>query len=108
MVRTRRLSAFCGLLALCSVVTIGAKASTFTGTLANDNSVVQIDFSTATTQNYTFDTTSYANGGFDPVLTLFTSAGTFVPNGVSGGGMDADFSETLTSGSYILALNGVP
>ena len=108
MVHARRLSAFCGLLALCSVATSGAKASTFTGSLANDNSVVKIDFSTASAQNYTFDTTSYATGGFDPILTLFTSAGTFVPNGVSGGGADADFTETLTPGSYILALTEFP
>ncbi len=121
MVHARRLSALCGLVALCSFGTLGAKAVTFTqsGVLSSDNSIVEIDFSTASTQAYTFFTTSYMGGtnadgtttsagGFDPVLTLFTAAGTFVPNGVGGGGMDADFTDTLSAGSYILALTEFP
>lgn len=136
MVHARRLSALCGLLAFCSLAIPRANADPLTqsGKFQTDNDVVQIDFSTTTVQTYTFDTTSYAGGvnadgtttaagGFDPVLTLFTSAGNFVPNGVGGGGSnctgvgtdagtglceDAFFTETLNPGSYILALTEFP
>lgn len=136
MSRALRLSALCGLICLCSAFTLRAHADSFTqsGVLASDNDVVTFDFSTATVQNYTFSTTSYAGGtnadgtttpagGFDPVLTLFTSGGTFVPNGVGGGSNsctgvntdsatglceDAYFTETLNPGSYVLALTEFP
>ena len=64
MVHARRLSALCGLVALCSLGTLGAKAVPVTqsGFLSNDNSIVEFDFSTTSTQTYNFFTTSYMGG----------------------------------------------
>lgn len=117
MVHARRLSALCGLLALCSAITLKASADTFTqsGTIATDNTVVQIPFATATVQTYEFTTTSYATGGFDPVLSLFNADGTLFTgymnnpaNSASNGGSDADLIDVLGPGSYILALTEFP
>ena len=112
MVHAPRLSALCcGLLAFCSVFALKARADSFTqsGVFTDDNQVLQIPFSSTTTQNYTFSTTSYASGGFDPVLTLFTSAGTILPgNANSAGGADAFLTDVLGPGSYILTLTEFP
>ncbi len=122
MVHARALSAFCGLVALCSVFTLRANADNFTqtGTFSTDNQIVEISFTTATTQTYNFYTTSYSGGvnadgtstpagGFDPVLSLFNSDGTiFSGVATSNGGSDANFSDVLDPGSYILALTEFP
>lgn len=124
MVRIPRLSLVCGFLALCSAFTCQANADTFTqsGTFTSDGQVAGFSFTTTTTQSYNFYTTSYAGGanadgtatmagGFDPVLSLFNSDGTLF-NGegtaVSNGGSDANISDILTPGSYILALSEFP
>lgn len=99
-----------------------ASSTTYTGTFAADNSVFQLPFTVTGTQAYVFQTDSYANGGFIPVLTLFASDGS--PVGFDGGdGMcngsetpssstgicdDAFLEETLTSGSYTLDLTEFP
>lgn len=99
-----------------------AQSTTDSGTFAADNSVFQLPFTVTGTQNYTFETTSYASGGFVPVLTLFSSTG--APVGFDGGdgmcngsetpssltGMcdDAFLQETLTPGQYTLDLTEFP
>ena len=122
MVHARPFSALCGLLALCSGLTLRANADTFTqtGTFMNDNQIVEIPVTTATTQTYNFYTTSYSGGmnadgtttmagGFDPVLSLFNADGTlFNGNAVSNGGSDADLTDVLGPGSYTLVLTEFP
>ena len=135
MVHARPLSAFCGLLALCSVLVPRASADSLTqsGTFTADNNVVLIPFTASSTQNDTFYTTSYAGGmnadgsttaagGFDPVLTLYTGAGSFLAEGggasVCTGVTNADastglcndafFTDTLDPGSYLLAVTEFP
>lgn len=100
-----------------------ADSTTYSGTFAADNSVFSLPITTTSTQNYTFETTSYATGGFVPVLTLFnTSTGAPVgfdgADGMCGAGMtaspstgmcdDALLQETLAPGSYTLDLTEFP
>ncbi len=124
MVRIPRLSLVCGLLALCSAFTLRANADIFTQTnsFTTDSQVAGFSFSTTSTQDYNFYTTSYsggtnadgtttAAGGFDPVLSLFNADGTLY-NGmgpvVSNGGSDAMLTQELGPGAYILALSEFP
>jgi hypothetical protein len=113
----------------------GAATTTLTGSLASDSSVFTYNFTSATTQTFNFFTTSYAGGvnangtttprgGFDPVLTLFSSTGTVLGFGGGGGraacggaiaadavtGLcnDANFSRTLGAGNYTLDLTEFP
>lgn len=118
MVHVRPLSALCGLLALCSVGTLRAKAdnATLSGVFTNDNQVLAIPITTTTTQSYDFYTTSYSGGvnadgttttagGFDPILSLFDSNGNIVPGGgASSGGADANLEDVLGPGMYTLTL----
>ncbi len=88
-----------------------AHADTFvtkTGTLNADNSAYVYSFNTATTQTYTFSTTSYAAGGFLPDLTLFQANGNFVDFSQTSGMGDVSFSDTLGAGSYLLYLTEFP
>lgn len=99
-----------------------ASSTTYSGTFAADNSVFQLPFTVTGTENYTFTTTSYASGGFVPVLTLFSSTGTPIgfdgadgmcngsetPNSSTGICDDAFLEETLTSGTYTLDLTEFP
>ena len=87
-----------------------AHAVTFSasGDFAADNSVYTHAFSTSTAQDFTFSTTSFASGGFVPVLTLFNATtGAEVDNFGSGLG-DATLTDTLASGSYVLDLTEFP
>ena len=99
-----------------------ADTLTQSGSFAADNSVHTYNFTTTGTQNYTFETTSYASGGFVPVLTLFNSAGTVVgfdgADGMCSAGMmpssstgicdDALLKTMLGAGSYTLDLTEFP
>lgn len=85
-----------------------AATTNYSGTFAGDNTVVTIGFSTATAQQYTFSTTSFASGGFVPVLTLFSSTGGN-PLGFGETDMgDVSFTQSLGPGSYLLALTESP
>lgn len=122
MVNTRRLFGTIVLSALALLSASRASAVTITqsGTLGSDNQIVQLGFSTASTQNFTFFTTSYsgglnadgtttAAGGFDPVLSLFNSNGTiYAGNSSTAGGADAFLTDVLGPGSYILVLSEFP
>ena len=101
-----------------------AHATTITqsGSFTADNSVYSLPFTTTSTQSYSFLTTSYASGGFVPVLTLFSSTGAVIgfdgADGMCKAGMtpssstgicdDAFLQETLAAGSYILDLTEFP
>lgn len=120
----RRTLCTAGLLLLTVALARDANASstTYSGTFAADDSVFQLPINVTGTQDYTFETTSYASGGFVPVLTLFSSTGAPVgfdgadgmcnggetANSVTGMCDDAFLQETLTTGSYTLDLTEFP
>ena len=101
-----------------------AAAFSFTGTFSQDDDIFLIPFTLGADQNVTLRTLSYAGGtnaagalvpagGFDPILSLFTSAGSLVAvsddDGVatdptSGNAYDSLLDLALGAGSYILAL----
>lgn len=80
------------------------------GTFTTDDQVYEYDFSSTTAQNYSFTTTSYASGGFVPLLTLFSGAGDFLAASSEGPGptTDASLMDTLSPGNYILTLTEFP
>jgi hypothetical protein len=101
---------------------IGPGTLGLTGAFALDNDIALFSFSvvgdvlfTATTSSFTRDANEVANGGFDPMLALYTSAGLLVQNGLSfavnddisfdTGLFNAQLSNVLlSSGNYLLAL----
>ena len=93
-----------------------AKANTITGSFTTDD---QVNFYTATlttTQTFTANTTSYASGGFVPVLTLFNQDGSVIAPSSTGGTIDpatglsndAFLSQVLGPGTYLLSLSEFP
>lgn len=58
----------------------GSFPASISGTLANQDTVLEESFSLASGSNFTAFTTSYATGGFQPNLTLFNSSGIAVAN----------------------------
>ena len=124
MISARALVRSACLLALCLGVREKASATTLTetGTFTTDNQVAEFTFNVPTASTYTLYTTSYSEGGFVPVLSLFHGNGTIVAaDGGSGMCMgsatkdsgtkmcdDAYLNLALTSGSYILALTEFP
>jgi hypothetical protein len=87
----------------------------FSGTFENDNDVLLFDFEVDVDSTVTVFSSSWVNGGFDPILSLFDSAGNLIQqqddglnigstssNGVSynHGLWDTYFSSFLTPGSY--------
>jgi hypothetical protein len=79
-----------------------------TGSFTADNSVYSDAFTLTSSQNLTFFTTSFASGGFLPVLTLFNST-TGKPVDYSNSGFgDVSITDLLSSGSYILDLTEYP
>lgn len=95
----------------------GPFPAAISGTLANQNTVLEEAFTVSTTSNLTAFTTSYATGGFEPNLVLYNPDGTF--NAVTdtpgtspvakadstGNAFDAYLTSTnLMPGTYTLAL----
>jgi hypothetical protein len=106
----RRYAPFAALLAFGLGSSLQAYAAPIVenGTFSADNSVYSYDFSPSSTTSYTFTTTSFASGGFLPVLTLF-NATSGLPVDYSNSGLgDVSLSDTLNSGSYILDLTEFP
>ena len=96
-----------------------ASASTvpYSGTFADDTSSFHVSFTSTSLQNYLFTTTSFAAGGFVPVLTLYntTTGATLGSDGGDGPCVtaatckdDASLSQTLGAGSYSLYLTEFP
>ncbi len=106
----RRSAPCAALVALGVAVALQAHADTFTtsGIFNADNSTFEQSFTDATAQNFTAFTTSYATGGFVPVLTLYNATtGAEIDNSGSGLG-DASFTDVLGPGSYDLFLTEFP
>lgn len=66
-----------GLAALAFAAPAGAQSFAFNGSLPQGDAVASIDFTVSQFEQWLFYTTSYATGGFDPVLTLFERNGLF-------------------------------
>jgi hypothetical protein len=110
---SRRACALAGAFLLCAGS--ASAAPTYTGTFGTDDDRFVFDFNVAGPATLTAFTSSYALGGFAPVLTLFGGAGGYqqalgsanVCPGAGGGGefcWDAMFASTLQAGSYTLVL----
>ena len=84
-----------------------ADTTPFVGNFSADNSVFTDQFTTTSTQVFNIFTTSYATGGFVPVLTLFGGNGNIIDNSGPGTG-DASLMDTLAAGSYTLDLTEFP
>ena len=88
----------------------------FQGVFSQDDDVVLKQFIVSAAQDITIDTTSYANGGFDPMLSLFDSTGLLIGlNNDGGGSVTADpvtgnhwdaflFLPSLAPDTYTLAI----
>ncbi|WP_373528405.1 DVUA0089 family protein [Nostoc sp.] len=95
---------------------------TFTGNLDNRNQVLLFDFSIAQTQSVTVFSSSVREGGFDPILAVWDSAGNLIiqqddggqTSGVSNGvsynlnPLDTYFTQVLNAGSYKASLTAFP
>lgn len=134
MARTKFLRLFFMLFLFATFSRANAATLTFTGSLTADDSVFTYTLTTASTQVFNFYTTSYGgganlngsvtpSGGFDPVLTLFSTTTGNVLGFGGGTGMcqgssskdpktglceDASFSATLAAGAYTLDLTEFP
>jgi hypothetical protein len=112
MVHARFVSALCGVLALCSFAVPRASATTYSGNFTADNSSFELTFTEGATTNFTAATTSFATGGFLPILTLYNdSTGMFVASDGSGpeaGLGDVSLAQSLDAGTYDLFLTEFP
>jgi hypothetical protein len=108
-------------LAASIAISVPARAADFdfSGTFEQDNDVLRFDFDIDADSTVTIFSSSWVNGGFDPVLTLFDNAGNFVDyqdDGVftgstSSNGVNYDhdvwdiyFTSFLPAGSYQASL----
>ena len=90
----------------------GSFPATITATLPNQDTALLEMFTTPSISNLTITTTSYASGGFQPNLLLYSSTGSFVAAGVPFGavastGIIGDSRLTapnLPAGKYTLAV----
>jgi hypothetical protein len=83
-----------------------ASTLSFTGALPADDAVVLFQYTVPTTGSVNVETTSYANGGFSPILSLFDNLGNllFYNNGYPSNS-DAQLSwNSLANQSYTVAL----
>lgn len=110
MVPVRRFLEGLAFVALCSLMVPRAQADPLnaSGNFAADNSTFSTSFTTATTQTYTFTTTSFASGGFVPVLTLFNATGGVPIAFAETDNSDVSLTEVLGPGDYLLYLTEDP
>jgi len=93
-----------------------AKANTISGTFPTDDQINRYTTTLTSSQTFTVNTTSYATGGFVPVLTLFNADGSPITPSVTGGVIDpatmlandAFISQVLGPGTYLLTLSEFP
>ena len=78
------------------------------GSFPNDDSFFSYSFTTASFGQFTFNTTSYATGGFAPVLTLFNSLTGREIDNAGTGTSDVSITDALGASSYILYLTEFP
>lgn len=85
-----------------------AQAATFSfsGNLANPNDVQFASFTVNATSPVTIASSSWANGGFDPNLTIFDAAGNWFDerDDIGINNLDFLFSEILPAGNYQVAI----
>jgi hypothetical protein len=83
----------------------GSFPAVITGTLPNQDSVLEESFTVTTTGDLTALTTSYATGGFQPNITLYNSSGIAIANqwATPPAGAKADPATGLTLDSYLSA-----
>ncbi len=101
--------------AMFSVAALGADYD-FSGAFNYDNDVLQFNFTVNTAGNVTIFSSSWDDGGFDPILAMWDAAGNYIAeqddghnvgstlsNGVSydHGDWDTYFTQYLTAGDYI-------
>lgn len=79
-----------------------------TGVFSADNSFVESTFSLTAASNFSAATTSYATGGFVPVLTLFNDTTGMVIDSNGSAVSDAMLSDVLSAGTYDLFLTEFP
>ena len=96
------------LLGFAPLVQAHATPFSTTGNFIADDSVYSYDFTLTGTENITAFTTSYATGGFDPALTLFSDASGNVVAYDDPADSDATLAATLAAGSYVLDLSEFP
>jgi hypothetical protein len=91
-----------------TVPSLSAATASFTGTFTRDNEVQLFNFTVVTPALVGLATTSYAGGGFSPVLSLFDaqSDGLLIgrDDGVDHANGEASLSLLLPSGLYFVAL----
>lgn len=94
--------------------TLGAGSFDFSGELLQQNDVALFTFDVDSTLLLSARTTSYATGGFDPVLTLLDSAGGFIADNDDEDAFgtppiyDSFLERLLAPGSYTLAVTQSP
>lgn len=105
-----------GLLASPGVTQAAPVDLTFSGNFAKDNDVLQFNFSITEDRTVTVVSTSWIGGGFDPILSIFSAAGTRLASQDDGGSSgsltvdgntysygvwDSYYSVALSAGNYI-------
>lgn len=70
---------------------------TFSGNFAKDNDVLQFNFNIGTDRNVTVVSSSWIEGGFDPILSIFKASGNLM-NYQDDGGLTGSL--TIDSGTY--------
>lgn len=80
-------------LALC-LVSAAAQATDydFSGTFAKDNDILRFNFSVGAASNVTVFSSSWDDGGFDPILAIWTSTGTKIYQQDDGGNTGTTYS----------------
>ncbi|MEO0375052.1 MAG: DVUA0089 family protein [Cyanobacteria bacterium P01_A01_bin.17] len=110
---------------LASIGQARAISLSFSGSLATDDDVSLFNFTVSDRSQVTIETLSYGGGtlndgteldagGFDPILSLFDSSGSFInfnddsgfgqPDPVTGGASDAGLRPILDPGNYTVAI----
>lgn len=109
-IKKNTITALAGLAVLGASFSASALNYSYTGNLAQDNSVQLFNFTVgASSPNVILETWSYAGGvnaagdtiargGFDPILAVFDSAGTLIDQNDDGGGMVA--ADAITGAQY--------
>lgn len=79
----------------------------FNGRFVNDNDVVRIDFNVSTDDFVTLFSSSWISGGFDPILTLWDSAGNLILEQDDGGiaGIQQSNQVNFSYGEFDIFLN---
>lgn len=68
----------------------------FSGNFTNDNDIVLLDFTVATNSNVTVFSSSWDDGGFDPILAIWNSSGNLVNQQDDGGNIGSTLSDGIS------------